>query len=242
MRKALVIMAALALAATAAAVGTDPFGATGAQSAWQPRTEPTEQSDSVRFVLNGDPQQYPQLGDGDNVYCGVAVRSEPYVLDVAVVSPPVVDQATGENSPSHDGSGWLGLVLQGRSPLDTGTAGERGIEFRVPRNDSFSFDLTLGGIPNVDQLVLLKTEDLGDPDGSGAAFAGFATVRARPGAVDPFNGDGRSDNYCVSIGNTCGLPGGEFAEGAISTTLPVRDDWVVDGEGSDGGVLRARPS
>jgi hypothetical protein len=37
------------------------------------------------------------------------------------------------------------------------------------------------------------------------------------------------------------LPTAEFQEGDISTTLPVPDDWVVDGDGSNGGVLAGFP-
>jgi hypothetical protein len=231
----------LASAAAAAAITAVVVGALGASAAPAPGQGAGEQADSVRFVLNfGDPEN-PKIGDV--VYCGVAEKAEPYVLDVAASNPSVLvdpDDPESGKSPSHEGAGWLSVVLQGNSPVDIGTNGERGIEFNVPLNDSFSFGLTLGGVPNVDQLVQISSWPLGDADGSGAGFRGFATVRAQRGAVDPFEGDGRSDNYCVSIGVPGGEPG-EFLEGAISTTLPVRDGWVLDGDGSDGGVLVGFP-
>jgi hypothetical protein len=80
------------------------------------------------------------------------------------------------------------------------------------------------------------------------SFHGVATVLAQPAATDPFIGDGRTDNYCVSIGvnpspeqpGQITLPG-EYLEGQISVTMPVPDGWVLGGDGSDGGVLAGFP-
>jgi hypothetical protein len=200
-----------------------------------------EQADSVRFVLNfpyppsGGPQSVGQV-----VYCGVQTRAEPFRLDVAVSSPSELTDPNDPESaplPGHDGSGWLDVELNGEQGVGLDRAYR---EYRVPLNDSFAFGLTLGGRPNQDQLVRITSHPLGDPDGSGWPFSGLATVLAQAGATDPFAGDGRTDNYCLSVDIPGGVPG-EYAEGAISTTMPVPDDWVLDGEGSDGGVLAGFP-
>ncbi|MGZ8783593.1 MAG: hypothetical protein ACXWZB_08860 [Gaiellaceae bacterium] len=245
MKKSLIVLVAIVLGILGAVLAANPFYAAAAK----PQKGTGEQADSVRFELKftgqGDASlPGPDVVFRDVVYCGVADGSEPYVFDVAVSNPSallVPDDFESGKSPSHEGAGWLSVVLQGKSPVDDGTDGERGIEFNVPTNDSFSFSLTLGGLADVDQIVQVTSHPLGDVDGGGAAFRGIATVRAQQGAVDPFDGDGVDDNYCVSIGPGGGLPGGEFPEGDLSTRLPVRDEWVLDGDGSDGGVLRGFP-
>ncbi len=96
-------------------------------------------------------------------------------------------------------------------------------------------------------MVRVTSLPLGDVDGGGNPFRGVATVLARPGATDPFVGDDRTDNYCVTVGidgappPELEFPEAEFQEGDISTTMPVPDDWVLDGDGSDGGVLAGFP-
>jgi hypothetical protein len=189
-----------------------------------------DQADSVRFQLltyDDPPGETPNL-NGDLVYCGVGPRSEPFILDIALNNPPAMIDV-GVPSPSHEGAGFFDLDLQGSR---LGTDLSSAVEYRVPRNDSFSFGLTLGGVPGRDQLAQISTQAKGDQSAGGGAFAGFATVRARGDAVDPFSGDGRADNYCVSIG-----PKAEFREGTISTNRPVPNYWVLDGNGVDGGVL-----
>ena len=196
-----------------------------------------EQADSVKFALNFVPDPSGASPDdriGWVVYCGVATKAEPYVVDVAVTNPA---------RDSNQGTGWLNVALQDdESWHDPGR-----FEYSVPFNDSYSFGLTLGGVPDHDQMVRITSLPLGDENGGGVPFRGIASVRAQSGAGDPFDGDGRTDNFCVSIGldgvaiEGEALPGAEFQEGEISTSLPVPDDWVTDGDGSDGGVLAGFP-
>jgi hypothetical protein len=165
---------------------------------------------------------------GHVVYCGVRVQPEPYVLDVAATYPAF---------PGEPGSpGWLAVHFQG------GEQDHALNEYWVPVGESFSFSLSLGGKPNLDRLVQITSHPLGDENGGGAPFIGRASVRARQGAEDPFKGDGANDNFCVTIGvpGPDGLPA-EFVEGQISTNMQVPNDWVLDGNGSDGGVLAAFP-
>ena len=206
------------------------------------------QADSARFVLNFPihPEHNGDTYFGQVVYCGVATLSEPFRLDVVATAPPNLTVPEDPSSPyesGHDGSGWLDVKLQE-------SAGSEGQEaYRVPTNDSLAFGLTLGGRPNADQMVRITSLPLGDVDGGGMPFRGVASVLAQPGATDAFVGDGRDDNYCVTVGIDGGppaeleFPEPEFQEGEISTTLPVPDDWVVvsDGDGSDGGVLAGFP-
>lgn len=197
-----------------------------------------DQADSVKFALNFVPDPSgasPEARLGWVVYCGVATHAEPYVLDVAVTNPA---------RDSEQGTGWLNVALQDdESWHDPGR-----FEYSVPYNDSFSFGLTLGSVPDHDQMVQITSLPLGDENGGGVPFRGIASVRAQSGAKDPFDGDGRSDNFCVSVGldgvpltDAVALPGAEFQEGDISTSLPVPDGWVLDGDGSDGGVLAGFP-
>jgi len=233
-------MQKLAILAIAAMLGL--LGALIATSFFGESSGPTvsadlggDQADSVRFQ-----NLFPFQPDSSHVYCGVQVRSEPYVLDVVVTNPPNPDPVEDPQDPfddvlpSHEGAGWLRMFRQdsvydeGDGDWMTGTFDT----FLVPANSSFSFSLTLGGVPGVDQIVSFASPPKGDTSGGGADFSGWATVQAQRGAVDPFIGDGRNDNFCVSAG-----PGGEFPSETLSTTLPVPDNWVVDGDGSDGGVL-----
>lgn len=211
-------------------------------------TASTDQADSVVFDLQFA-RAYTESGPiwaiGQVVYCGVDKLAEPYRLDVLVTSPPNVSDPQDPTSaylPNHDGAGWLDVKLQAAS-------GEEGQEaYRVPHNDSLAFGLNLGGRPNEDQMVRITSLPLGDFDGGGAGFHGVASVLAQAGATDPFTGDGRTDNYCVSVGiePNPDEPGqvtlsGEYLEGQISVTMPVPDDWVLDGDGGDGGVLAGFP-
>ena len=216
-------LAALAVATTAALVGVlmaisflrDGSGPTAGAALIG------DQADSAQF----------RLLEVDNVYCGVQTRAEPYILDVAVSSPPQLSDPENPESPplpGHDRAAWLSVEFQ-TFPV--------GSQYNVPFNSSFSFSLTLGGVPGKDQLVRIESPPKGDPSGAGAHFEGYATVRAQEGARDPFRGDNRNDNFCVVIGPGGEQSGGEFDEGDISTNLPVPDEWVVDGDGSDGGVL-----
>lgn len=203
-----------------------------------------DQADSVEFAL-GHPDQgvegAPGLS-GDVVYCGVARGAEPYVLDVVASNPHPEWLAFDGHGPA----GWFHVQLQGidqfPGPYEYPNPGDwtRRPELNVPYNSSLSFSLSLGGRPGRDQMVQMATQPLGDPDGYGAPLYGYASVRASRAAVDPFNGDGRTDNYCVTIG-VDDRPWSEYQQGDISTTLPVPDDWVVDGDGSNGGDLRGMP-
>ena len=201
-----------------------------------------DQADSVEFSL-GSPDEGVEGAPGlrgDVVYCGVARNAEPYVLDVVASNP----HPQGATFDGHGPAGWFQVQLQGvdtfpgpfEYPENSGDWTRRP-ELNVPYNSSLSFSLTLGGRPGRDQMVQMATQQLGDPDGYGAPLYGYASVRASRGAVDPFDGDGRTDNYCVTIGID-GRAWSEFQEGTISTTLAVPDDWVLDGDGSDGGVLK----
>ena len=197
-----------------------------------------DQADSVEFALHFPEGAGggPEAMLGDVVYCGVARNGEPFVFDITVTNPHPDDQEfTG-----HGSAGWLAVQLQGVTEFPGPFNGTRRPEMNVPYNSSHSFSLTLGGRPGRDQIVMVQSPPLGDPDGGGAPMYGYASVRAPKGAIDAFEGDGRTDNYCVTIG-VDGRPWSEFQEGAVSTTLPVPDDWVVDGNGTNGGVLRGMP-
>jgi hypothetical protein len=179
------------------------------------------------------------------VYCGVDKLAEPLRLDVLVTSPPnssIPDDPHQRVLDQPRGAGWLKVTLQ------EATWAQAHHAFRVPANDSLAFALSLGGRAGTDQLVQIHSEPLGNGGGGGAGFHGSATFLARAGATDPFAGDGRTDNYCVSIGvepnptqpDQVTLPG-EYLEGQISVTMPVPGDWVLDGDGTDGGVLAGFP-
>lgn len=192
------------------------------------------QSDSAQFKLwlaGGDHQA------NDTVYCGVKRNAEPYTLSVVATNPPQPiaggNQNDGPFSPSHDGAGWFVLALQNDTDND-------GTYYNIPYNDSLAFQLTLGGRPQADQMIRIMSPPKGDDSGNGAPITGIATVKAQSGATDPFNGDGRSDNFCVTI-DANGAGSGEYTEGEISTTMPVPDGWVRDGNGADGGVLLTLP-
>jgi hypothetical protein len=223
MRKLAVLAAVVTVAALVTVAGTGLLGGGSARFASADLGLAGEQADSVHFER--------LLGESTVVYCGVATNAEPYVLDVAVRNPPQ-PLNDPDPSPSHEGAGWLNVGLQEPMPGDP-AGGGKGVNYLVPTNDSFSFSLTLGGRPGGDQIVKMGSPPKGAASGGGAPFAGLATVRAQKGAKDPFIGDGRQDNFCVSIGTE-----GEFAEGAISTKLPVPDQWVTDCDGSNGGILR----
>lgn len=238
-RKVMMGLAVTAMGACAVVVLAGPSSSAGKGGG--------PEADSVRFDLNFPlpPAQDGPARVGHVVYCGVQTLAEPFELDVLVTNPPALsdpEDPTSPYLPGHDGAGWLDFKLQD-------SVGPEGQEaYRVPMNDSLAFSLTLGGRPNGDQLVRLTSLPLGDADGGGNPFHGVATVLAQAGATDPFVGDGRTDNYCVSIGIPSvegqydALPG-EYLEGQISTVMPVPDDWVVefDGDGSDGGVLAGFP-
>lgn len=205
-----------------------------------------DQADSVEFALHFPQEEGGDPGEpfGDIVYCGVGRNAEPYVLDVVASRPHDHDTEFTGVGPA----GWLSMQLQGvglfpgpfEFPEGSGEFTRRP-ELIVPYNSSLSFSLTLGGRPGHDQMVQILGPALGDVDGGGGPLHGYASVRAARGAVDPFDGDGRSDNFCVTIGDPTLTIGGErwseYVKGDISTSLPVPDSWVVDGDGSDGGVL-----
>lgn len=188
-----------------------------------------DETDSTHFQIH-----FTNEGVGHIVYCGaVHSNAHPYVLDVSTSNAPELTDPDNPNSPpkpGHDGAGWLLVLMQ------------NGIEttFNVPNNSSFAFDLHPEGTAGVDQLIQISSPPKGNESGGGASFAGFASVQAAAGAIDPFTGDGVDDNFCVTIGVAGEVPA-EFVEGDISTTLPVLDGWVLDGDGSDGGVLRGVP-
>lgn len=239
MRRLLTITGVLALGAFGV-VGLNGFGGSAGAKPAGP------QSDSARFVLlfADHPEGNGQTFTGQVVYCGVATLSEPFRLDLVATAPPLLENPadpTSDFQTGHDQSGWLDVKLQDSS----GPEGQEA--YRVPTADTLAFGLTLGGRPNGDQMVRVASLPLGDESGGGMAFRGVATVLANAGAIDPFTGDGRSDNYCVTIGIPGAapveleFPEAEFQEGEISTTLPVPDDWVLDLDGSDGGVLAGVP-
>jgi hypothetical protein len=236
------LLAALAVV-TAGAVGV-MVSASGGSSA--PVKPGGNQADSARFVLHL-PIVNGERYTGQVLYCGVQTLSEPFRFDLVATAPPnltIPDDPTSPYESGHDGSAWLDVKFQDSS----GAEGQEA--YRVATNDSFAFGLTLGGNPGKDQLVRVMSQPLGDVDGRGMDFRGVASVLAQPGAMDPFTGDGRTDDYCVTIGVADGTgpppgsepPAAEFEEGDISITLPVPDDWVLDDDGSDGGVLRGMPT
>jgi len=205
-----------------------------------------DQADSVEFALHFPREGGGEPGEpfGDTVYCGVARNAEPFVFDVVASRPHSHDEEfTGVGQ-----AGWLHLQLQGMEmfpgpfefPEGSGEFTRRP-ELIVPYNSSLSLTLSLGGRPGQDQIVKVFGPPLGDVDGGGGPLHGYASVRAPKGATDPFDGDGRNDNFCVTIGDPTLIIGGErwseYVGGDISTTLPVPDAWVVDGDGSNGGVL-----
>lgn len=242
MRRLLTISAVMALGAGGAMVLNGLGGPAGAK----PGPPAGAQADSARFVLNFPlhPESNGEVYVGQVVYCGVETLSEPFTFDLVATVPPLLvnpDDPASDYQTGHDGSGWLDVKLQESS----GPEGQEA--YRVPTADSFAFGLTLGGRPNEDQIVRVTSMPLGDESGGGMPFRGVASVLARAGATDPFIGDGRSDNYCVTIGidgappAELEFPEAEYQEGEISTAMPVPDDWVVDGDGSDGGVLAGFP-
>jgi hypothetical protein len=243
MRRGTVLVAAIAAAAIGSMATTGPVTTAGADLA-------TDQADSVEFALHfpreggGEPEE----PFGDVVYCGVGHGSEAYVLDVVVSRPHGVNETFTGVGPA----GWLEVQFQGvglfpgpfEFPEGSGEFTRRP-ELIVPYNSSLAFTLSLGGRPGHDQLVRLMGPPLGDTDGGGGPMHGYASVRAAADAVDPFRGDGRSDNFCVTIGDPTLMIGGErwseFVEGDIRTSMPVPDSWVIDGNGADGGVLVGMP-
>jgi hypothetical protein len=98
--------------------------------------------------------------------------------------------------------------------------------FSVPADSTHSTTHTLGGVPGVDNLVRIT--------GTGGVGSMMASVQARSGARDPFGGDDERDNFCVTI-NASGFDNNGLT---ITTTLSVPNDWVVDGDGSNGGTLK----
>lgn len=171
---------------------------------------------------------------GHVVYCGVVhANDRAYSLEVATSNAPELVDANDPGSPlkpGHDGAGWFMVESQG------------GIEtqFNVPNNSAYAFDMQPEGTAGVDQIFRMSSPPKGNESGGGASFTGFVSAHAAGGAVDPFTGDVADDNFCVTIGVTGGVSA-EFIEGEVSTTLPVPDGWVLDGDGSDGGVLAGVP-
>lgn len=242
MRRLLTLVAVIALGAAGAVALNSLFGPVGAK----PIPSPGAQADSARFVLNFPlhPEKNGEFYFGQVVYCGVQTLSEPFSFDLVATAPPLLvdpEDFTSAYQTGHEASAWLDVKLQD-SP---GPAGQEA--YRVPTADTVAFGLTLGGRPNKDQMVRVTSMPLGDESGGGMPFRGVATVLANAGASDPFVGDGRTDNYCVTIGvdgappPELEFPEAEFQEGEISTAMSVPDDWVLDGDGSDGGVLAGFP-
>lgn len=238
-KRTVLVAAAIAGAMVGGAVMSGPVTTAGADLGG-------DQADSVEFALHFPREEGGGEGApyGDIVYCGVGRGAEPYVLDVVVSRPHDADAAFTGIGPA----GWLSVQLQGirhfpgpfEFPEGSGEFTRRP-ELIVPYNSSLAFSLSLGGRPRHDQMVQMLGPPLGDVDGGGGPLYGYGSVRAARGAVDPFDGDGRSDNFCVTIGDPALTIGGErwseYVKGDISTSLPVPDEWVVDGDGSNGGVL-----
>ena len=131
-------------------------------------------------------------------YCGAGKNAEPWILHVAV---------------TNNGSAVGTLRIE----VMDGT----GTNFLIPAQSSYSLTQAFGGVTGIDQIVRISAPN--DDD-----LEGVASALARDGAQDPFDGDGKKDNFCFSPGE--GVAG-------ISTKLAVPDGWVADGAGANGGIL-----
>ena len=66
--------------------------------------------------------------------------------------------------------------------------------FLVPAGTTVSTTHALGGVRDVDTTVKITA--------TGGVHSMMASVRAQEDARDPFNGDKRNNNFCVTINNT----------------------------------------
>jgi hypothetical protein len=143
--------------------------------------------------------------------CGAPVDTAIY-CGVARNAEPYTLHVTG----TATSAGGFSITFQDGDPMG----------FSVPASSTHSTTHSLGGVPGVDRLVRITP--------TGGVGSMMASVEANPGARDPFGGDDRRDNFCVTI-NADGVDNNGLT---ITTLLSVPDDWVVDGDGSNGGTLK----
>ena len=96
--------------------------------------------------------------------------------------------------------------------LDSDTMG-----FLVPANSTVSTTQALGGVRGVDTTVKITA--------TGGVHSMMASVLTEEGALDPFKGDNRSDNFCVTI-NTGGTDNNGLT---IILTTPHPSSWDTNG-------------
>jgi hypothetical protein len=85
--------------------------------------------------------------------------------------------------------------------------------FLVPADSTVSTTQALGGVPGVDTTVKITA--------TGGVHSMMASVLVQEGATDPFGGDGRKDNFCVTI-NQSGTDNNGLT---ITLTTPHPASW-----------------
>jgi len=104
------------------------------------------------------------------IYCGVAEKGK----STKAYTLHISGSATGA-----DGTFVINF-------LDSDT-----MPFLVPANSTVSTTQALGGVQGVDTTVKITA--------TGGVHSMMASVLAEEGAQDPFSGDSRKDNFCVTI-------------------------------------------
>jgi hypothetical protein len=89
--------------------------------------------------------------------------------------------------------------------------------FLVPADSTVSTTQALGGVPGVDTTVKITA--------TGGVHSMMASVLAAEGAKDPFKGDGRNNNFCVTI-NVTGTDNNGLT---IKLTTPHPASWDTSG-------------
>ncbi len=130
------------------------------------------------------------------IYCGVAANGDSRKAYTLHISGTASDSA---------GSFFINF-------LD-----EDVMEFRVPANSTVSTTQALGGVPGVDTTVKITAKS--------GVHSMMASVLAGEEAKDPFTGDGRNNNFCVTI-NANGTDNNGLT---IKLTTPHPATWDTAG-------------
>lgn len=155
--------------------------------------------------LQSDHALFSSAAGATAIYCGVKLDQfvEPWTLHVSASAPTVP-----------------GLVRITFNDADF-------IEFAVAGGSSFSTVQGLGGVPGVTDGVVggpPGVDDVVKVSASGGVTLMMVSAKVRARATDPFEGDGETDNFCLTAPGDPGVPqcdDGEDNDSANGTDFPA---------------------